>query len=124
MSAGKTDLTAEQGASFYKKLTILDSVAVPIDITTDIFRGKVKKYLSDVDPVVEFTFTILDQITNTGEVEMTIDAADMAAIVLQKQVSQNRKSENFVYDVERELLSGEVQRIIEGKFKISPEVTT
>ena len=123
MSAGTANLTAEQGATFYQKLIIRDAEDALIDLTDDTFRGKVKKNVTDETAVATFAFNILDQVTNKGEVEMTLTAAQTAAITLRKQQVQERTTEDFCYDVERELADGTVQRIMQGKFSVSPEVT-
>lgn len=124
MPAGTADLTAEQGATFYQKLTLKDNTATLIDLTGDTFRGKVKKKISATDTIVSFTCVVLDQSTNTGEVEISLTPTQTAAIVLRKQNGVTRTNEEFCYDIERVISGGAVQRIMQGKFLVSPEVTT
>lgn len=123
MSAGKVDLYAEQGATF-EHIIRLSVDGEYIDLTGDTFRGKVRKLISDTDPVVALTCTVLDQTTDKGSVKITLTAVQTAAFELKPQKTAKRSTEDWCYDVERVLIAdGSVQRIIEGLFKVSPEVT-
>lgn len=124
MGAAQVDFNAEQGATFYRKLTILDNTSNPIDLTGSTFRGKVKKNVSDVPEVAHFTFNILNQSTNRGQVEATIPATIMGAIGLVPENFPKKKLQNFVYDIEWVQSDNvTVWRVFEGAFIISPEVT-
>jgi hypothetical protein len=122
MSAGTYTMAIEQGSSFSLQLTIEDSLNVPIDLTGHVFRGQIRRTISD--PVIQasFTFNILNQITDTGKVVVTLDPADTMAISLPAQRTVTRADVPMSYDIESEI-AGTVYRWLEGTANISPEVT-
>ncbi len=122
MAAGVLDLSLEQGSTFLRKMTITDTNTDPVDLTGDTFRGKVKKYVGG-SVVATFTCVILDQITNTGEVTFGLSAAETAALPTTEGNDANRTSSEFIYDIERVLASGAVERVLQGKITLSHEVT-
>lgn len=122
MAAGNLDILIEQGATFERVLTIKNSLDAPIDLTGYVFAGKVRKTVSDKTPAAVFTFTILDQGTDTGKVRMVMSSTATAAIPLEKTTSSERVSSKFLYDVEMNTGS-EVIRLIQGTASVSPEVT-
>jgi hypothetical protein len=123
MPAAKLDIYIEQGASFKRKLTFKDSENTPIDLTGNTFEGKVKKNISDSAAVATFTITVLDQITNTGEVMVELTATQTSAIALKSQRTPTRSTEKFCYDIERTLPDLRKERVLEGIAEVSPEVT-
>jgi hypothetical protein len=123
MSAASVNLKVEQGADFYRKLTIKDADGVPIDLTENVFRGQIRKNASDQVIMAAFTFSILDQSIHTGQVEMKLSAAETAQLPAAKQTSAKRIVRELAYDVERVSADGSVERLIEGCISLSPEVT-
>jgi|TARA_R100000049_G_C1935962_1_gene79833 ribosome-binding ATPase YchF (GTP1/OBG family) len=106
------DITIQQGADFAKTLTIKDDSDAVINVSSDTFRGQVRKLHSSTDIQATFTF---DSATNgaSGIVAWTLTAAQTAAM-------GNGK---FVYDVEWVKSSGSVVRLLEGVADTTPEVT-
>ena len=106
------DITIQQGADFAKTLTIKDDSDAVINVSSDTFRGQVRKLHSSTDTEATFTF---DSATNgaSGIVAWTLTAAQTAAM-------GNGK---FVYDVEWVKSSGSVVRLLEGVADTTPEVT-
>ena len=94
-----------------------------IDLTGSTFRGQVRKTPSSPTIVATFTCTLANQITNTGEVEILISAADTWAIPLAPLAKPLITSENFVYNIEWVKPDTSVLRILEGVAVVSPEVT-
>lgn len=121
--AGKYDMSISQGADFTLRMTLKDSTGTPIDVTDHTFRGQIRKTASDAVIQASFDFTILDQITNTGEVDVKLPSSESSAIILDKSKNANRSITTMTYDIESEDLSGNVVRWLEGLAKISPEVT-
>jgi hypothetical protein len=113
--SNNTDFNVDQGADFVRTLTISDSTGTPIDLTGYTFAGQAR-------PVVEsptsyaFTFTILNQISNTGKVTWLIPDTLFTALVLTKSVK-------YVYDIEMTDTAPLTKRILRGYLTISPEVT-
>ena len=123
MAAAKLDFYLEQGTDFLRKLIFQDSTPALEDLTGQTFRGQIRKSISDSTIVVAFTFTILNQLTNKGEVTFSLTNAQTSSIVLKPQNVVTREAQEFAYDIEREFTDGRVERVIEGVIKVSPEVT-
>ena len=123
MPAANQDLTAEQGATFSLLLTIKDSSNVAVDLTGNTYAGQVRKKISDEDPVATFTCTVQNQITNTGELLISLTPAETSAIPMKSQNKQERTLEEYAYDIEATYPDGSKERILEGIFSLSPEVT-
>lgn len=126
MAAGKLDFYIEQGSDFLRKLIFQDN-AVPTpnkeNLTGQTFRGQIRRSISDATIVVSFSFSILDQVTNTGEVEVRLTSSQTSSISLKPQTSAQREPQEFAYDIERVFTDGRVERVLEGLVLVSPEVT-
>lgn len=123
MAAAKQNIYIEQGTSYWSKLIFEDEAGALIDLTGQTFRSKLKRLISDTTEVLSFSCVVLDQVTNKGEVEITLTAAQTAAIPLKAQKTVERTPEEFCYDIEQVMPSGIVNRIFEGVALVSPEVT-
>lgn len=123
MAAAKQQIYIEQGSSYYTKLIFRDDANALIDLTGQTFRAKLKRFLSDSTELLSFTCVVLDQGTNQGEVEITLTAAQTAAIPVKAQKTAERVPEEFCYDIEQVMPSGIVNRVLEGVALVSPEVT-
>ena len=122
MAASKVGILVEQGARFTRLLTFQDVDHVPVDVTGWTFAGKIRETQSSATSLASFTFTILDQVTNTGQVEMTMTGAVTAGIAEAFSDTYERIPSFFLYDVEV-TRGGDVDRILEGTVEFSPEVT-
>lgn len=123
MAAATLNLTHEQGTTFTRTLTFKDASDVTVDLTGQTFRGSIRRIATDSKLIAAFTFVLANQTTNRGEVTMSLSASTSSAIKLTAQESAVRTSEVFTYDVERVLADETVERVLEGTFSISPEVT-
>jgi len=123
MSAATLDILIEEGASFSRTLIFKDANAALVDLTGQTFTGKIKKNVTDTDAVATFTCTVLNQVTNKGEVTIELTAAQTAAIDVQPQTVQARTIEKFCYDLQRTLVSGAIERVLQGVVNVSPSVT-
>jgi hypothetical protein len=120
--AAQYEISIDQGANFLITLTIKDEVGAPMDLTGFTFRGKIKKSFSDAASVVDFSFNLLNQVTDTGKVEVSLTAIQTASIPAPAQ-GTSRTLAKFVYDIESVDGSGFVRRWLEGDALVSPEVT-
>lgn len=124
MAAGKLDLYIEQGANFYKLLTLQDATGAAIDLTGYTFAGQIRRKADSGAVLLAFTFTILNQTTNRGQLELTLTALQTATLPDQPQPTADRIASTFAYDIEMTRTSdGFVARLLEGKVTLSPEVT-
>jgi hypothetical protein len=124
MSAVQYDLYIEQGASFLRKLTFKDCDGNLVDLSSYTFRGQIRKYVSSPTIALSFTCTVLSQVTNKGELELSLTAEQTASLVLDQQTSPIRQAQEMCYDLEKvDGSTGFVERILEGLISVSPEVT-
>jgi hypothetical protein len=110
------NLTVYQGATFQRALILKNESAALINLTGYTFRGQVKSAYSDASPTFSFVFTLRNQATDTGVVDMVLAAASTSAVSIIKKTS-------YLYDVEMVDAAGTVRRIVEGKLELFPEVT-
>lgn len=122
MAAANLDLTIEQGTTFKRVLTIRDSLNALIDLTGETFRGQIRKTPSSTTVAATFTCVLKNQVTNKGEVEISISAAETSLIPLAATSKPLIITENFVYNIERVKADGTVLRLLEGLAIVSPEV--
>lgn len=115
MSAGKYNFEIEAGATFTRTITYKDSEDTAIDLTGADVRMQIRDSYGEGDPLVSLsspssgiTFT-----SNTGEFVITITATQ----------TDNLNVRQGVYDIEIEYQSGTVERVLEGRVKVSPQVT-
>lgn len=113
MIPGKYNITCPQGATFHQQLTwLIDND--PVDLTGYTARMQVReKYNS---PIAN-----LDLNTENGTITLG-GALGTISIAVGASVTQGLVPKDYLYDVELDS-GGEVTRIIEGKFIVTPEVT-
>lgn len=110
-----------QGSDFILDLEICDDDGNPVDITSNIFQGQIRKTISDSLLQATFTYVITDALN--GKVRLSLTAAETGAFVLKNQKETVKESENWTYDVERISFGPITQRILEGEVLITPQVT-
>lgn len=116
MAAGLYHFTIEQGAYFERTITVSDN-GVARNLTGYIARLQVRTSYQDATPVVDLT-TENGGITITtpleGQLVVRMTAAATAALT---------GWTNGFYDLELVPLDGKVDRLLQGKVTLSPEVT-
>lgn len=124
MAAASLDLYLEQGATFRRVLTFKDKNGVLQDLTGYVFTGQIRKTANDATLLASMVCTVLNQVTNKGEVEILISAGNTSLIPVAKSKTAIKEPIDYAYDIER-LAPDTITkvRIIEGIMKVSPEVT-
>ena len=117
------NLILDQGSTLTNTLTIKDSAGVPIDLTGHSFSGMIRKSCADAAPVATFTCTILDQITNTGQMTFSLTPVQTAAIPTPGNTDYNRVSTIYTFDIEMTKPDTTKFRVIQGNIEVSPEAT-
>lgn len=117
------DIEIYQGATFNLPFALKDDDDVAVSLAGATIRGKVKNDVDDLAAaaIVSFTGTVTDG--PNGEGEVTLTATETAAIVLPASEAKKRTITKYLYDIEVEYSDAQVQRILEGRCFISPEVT-
>lgn len=114
MTPGKYNMLCPQGATFFKQITYtIDDV--PVNLTGYIARMQVRETYSSPNFIVELTTENggIALGAALGTIELVIDSADTTLFLPRE----------YVYDLELVSGGGEVYRLIEGKFVVTPEVT-
>jgi hypothetical protein len=123
MVAGKYNITCQQGSTFDLLMTLrypdpdspeIDPTYINWDLTGYTARMQVRKYVDSATTVISLT-TENQRIVlggETGTLQLFIRAEDTRTITT-----------SGFYDIEIISPSNEVDRIIEGTFTLSPEVT-
>tara|TARA_R110002167_G_scaffold316299_1_gene521862 strand:- start:1927 stop:2295 length:369 start_codon:yes stop_codon:yes gene_type:complete len=120
MAAGIYNFTIEQGTTFTREFKYKNSEGVAVPLTTYAVRMQIRKTIGSSSPELSLTETATDGGSilavgsgdNSNVITLTISAADTAAMTF----------DTAVYDLEIELL-GVVTRLLQGKIKLSKEVT-
>ncbi len=114
--AATHNLIVNQGEDFQRVLRIKDESDTLIDLTGYSFRGQAKLKFGETEPQFSFEFTVRDQGSDIGTLDMLISAASTAALSI-------GKATDYVYDVEMIRPDLKVKRLFQGKLQLSPEVT-
>jgi hypothetical protein len=112
-----TNLEIKQGETFSGLLRIKENPTTTTDVTGYTFRGQARRKIADPEILFSFSFVIQDQLTNEGEVLWLLADSITTGIALDGKVLE------CFYDIEMVDTASNVTRIVEGKIKITPEVT-
>jgi hypothetical protein len=115
MTAATHDITIEQGATFRLNLVWRDSNNVPVDLGGYTARMQVRASFSDT--VIQLNLT-----TENGAIVLG-GALGTIAVTAAATVTDDITIRAGVYDLELQASDGTVTRLVQGKVKISPEVT-
>ncbi len=114
MSTGKCNFTIKQGSTFRKPFQWIAGGS-PVDMTGWTARMQIR-------PEVDSEIVIAELTTENGGI--TIEPLEGKINLYLSDVETSAFSfESAVYDIELVDQSGDVHRDIEGKIKLSPEVT-
>ena len=115
MTAGRHDITIEQGATFRLSLVWRDPDDLPINLTGFTARMQVRAKHSSPDPAL-LSLVSPTEITLggvAGTIVVLATATQTAALTIK----------SGVYDLELVNAGGEVTRLVEGAVTVTPEVT-
>jgi hypothetical protein len=113
MTPGKYNMICPQGATFAKQLTYaIDDV--PVDLTSYTARMQVREKHTSKTVIVSLTTE--NSGIALGDDEGTID------LYISDETTTTITAKDYVYDLEL-VSGGEVYRLLEGKFIVTPEVT-
>jgi hypothetical protein len=112
MLAGTYNIICEQGATFIREITVVNADNTVPDYNSSTARMQVR-------PTIESTTIIIELTTENGRITL-----------LDNKITLNITAEDTtdliqgVYKYDLEIVTGtEVTRLVQGDFKVSPEVT-
>jgi hypothetical protein len=107
--SGKYNIVAEQGATFNLNFRV-ETDGTPWNLTDYTFAMQVRRSTSSNTTLLNLTTATM---TSGGHVSAIASATTMSGV----------PAGRWVYDIELTSLGGEVTRILEGRFIVTPEVT-
>jgi len=107
--SGKHNIVAEQGATFNFNFRV-ETDGTPWNLSDYTFAMQVRRSTASSTTLLNVTSATM---TNLGRVSISVPATTM------NTVSAGR----WVYDIELTSSGGEVTRILEGRFIVTPQVT-
>lgn len=112
--AGKYNIVADQGATFSRNIHWKDENGDPIDITDYTARMQVRERFVSTSTVLSLVSpTNITLGGGSGNIVITASATTMAGVT----------AGDYVYDLEMVASNGVVTRLLQGTFKVTPEVT-
>ena len=115
MAAAIYNATIDQGATFELEVVYKNDAGVPINLTGYSAALQVRQNYYDDTALVTLTSPSGGIVITgaTGTIDITMSAAQTASL----------DEGNYVYDLEIYSSGGNVTRLIQGQFTVSPEVT-
>ena len=107
--SGKYNIVAEQGATFNLNFRV-ETDGTPWNLTGYTFAMQVRRSANDANTLLNITSATMNSV---GHVSTTVSAGTMSDV----------PAGRWVYDIELTSSGGEVTRILEGRFIVSPQVT-
>ena len=107
--SGKYNIVADQGATFNLNFTIATD-GVALNLTGYTFAMQVRRSSNSSTALLNITSATM---TSVGTVAVTVSATTMNTV----------PAGRWVYDIELTSSSGEVTRILEGRFIVKAQVT-
>lgn len=115
MAAGYYDVVIEQGATFSLSLTYKDSTGAAINLTGFTARSKFK---------TSFSGTAVASLTSASGITLGGAAGTIVIVISASDTAAITAPSSGVYDLEIVSSGGVVTRLLEGKYTVTPEVTT
>jgi len=115
MSAGRYNFEIEEGATFTRTITYTDNANTAIDLAESTVRMQIRDNYGAANAVISLSTpsTGITLSSETGKFTVTMTATQTESLGIKQGV----------YDIEVEYSNGTVERILEGRVKISKQVT-
>ena len=127
MAAGTYNFTIEQGATFRRTFKYKDSTGTPIDLALQDPRMQIRNTINSSDFIVSIeetgaTKTDGSIVSNSKFVVSTVNTGEFS-LVIDADTTASMSFDTAVYDIEIKDNLNEVTRLLQGKVKLSKEVT-
>lgn len=113
------DIIVNQGDDYSLQMIISDSNEVPINITGYQFACKVRETAESQEVILEADCVIHD--AKNGVLNINFSSGDTSNIDTDGEYYGETNS--YYYDVQQTNINGQKERIIQGKFIVSPGVS-
>ncbi len=124
MAAGKYDLIIEQGTKYKRTLRFRKkSDQTLINLEGETFKGQIRAYAGAPDVLAEFTCTLSNQSTNTGEVVVTLTPEQTSALPFRSNKNPAAGYNDLAYDIFRTKTDGTIVRVLAGLAQVAAKVT-
>ena len=120
MAAGIYNFTIEQGATFQRIFKYKGSDNTPIDLSSHAVRMQIRESIDSSSPIISLTET--EDATHGSKITVGGDDNNEILILITASATRDMNFGQAVYDLEIEL-SEVVTRLLQGKVKLSKEVT-
>ena len=114
MPAGVHEFEIEQGATWVREILVKDSLGVPIDLTGVSSRMQIRES-------VEAAVFLIELSTANGRIAVDGPAGKLTLTIATPDTET--LDSGGVYDLESVDVAATVDRLLEGSFVLSPEVT-
>lgn len=109
------DFCINQGTDLTVPLVLKDSTGSPMDLTGYKASMQLRTNVANTQAV--------DTLTNENERIVIVPEEGKITLFFPNSVTETYPAQSLVYDIEIESGGGEITRILQGKIKVSPEVT-
>ena len=121
MAAGIYNFTIEQGATFQRIFKYKGSDSVPIDLSSHAIRMQIRESIDSSSPIIDLTET--ENEINGSVITVGGNDNNEILILITAGATRDMNFGQAVYDLEIEDIDGTVTRLLQGKIKLSKEVT-
>jgi len=116
MSAGKYNTEIEKGATFKRTITYKDGTDTPVDLFGASIRMQIRDNYTSETAAISID-------TSSGGISIDEPENGIFTIELTPAETESLDFRQGVYDIEIEYTEGTVERVLEGRVKIKPQVT-
>ena len=120
MSAGKYNFIIEKGATFTRTFTYKDPSDVAIDLTGAVIYMQIRDNYSAEVAAINIDS---DNIGGNGGITISDPATGVFVITITDEQTTSIPFAQGVYDIEIHYGNGSVERVLEGRVKVKPQVT-
>lgn len=110
MASNVVNLSLDQGAEFYRTMTVVDINNLPVNLTNYTMAGQIRKTYTSIANT-SFDLQFLDRVN--GRISMG----------LVHSITETIQGGKYVYDIEVTSPENKKYRILEGVLTVNPNVT-
>lgn len=122
--SGTYDIYCDQGATFRRVITWKDSDGDPVDLSGYVARMMVRTAYGASSPTISLSSSVSGITLSPTAGQITIEiTADATSGITMPSAGGVTDAWDGVYDLEMVAPTGDVTRLLEGRFIVSPEAT-